>query len=1030
MSENSTDSKNFQFSEGSRESSNDELKVLLRDTETKEDEKSSFSNSEEESIIENLSDSSVNKEYAKNSLKLSDAVSESKYLNPLLKDKRHDRSFALHKVVVPDDYDYIPLNKHIPSDPPAKTYPFELDPFQSTAIKCVERMESVLVSAHTSAGKTVIAEYAIAQALKNRQRVIYTSPIKSLSNQKYRELLSEFGDVGLMTGDVSINPSASCLIMTTEILRAMLYKNSEIMHEIAWVIFDEVHYMRDKDRGVVWEETLILLPDAIRFIFLSATLPNALQFARWISEIHKQPCHVVYTDYRPTPLQHFIYPQGADGIYMLVDEKNKFKTENFKKVLEVLDHSTRQENYSKSSKKVKKSSSLERIINMVLSNRYDPIIVFCFSKKECEINAHQFGKLDLNDTENKELVTEIFDSAINQLSEEDRGLRQFEEMRSLLLRGIGIHHSGLLPILKELVEILFQEGLVRILFATETFSIGLNMPARTVLFTKAQKFSGNNFRWLTSGEYMQMSGRAGRRGIDTKGLSIVILDQSIDEQAARCLMNGQADVLNSAFHLSYGMILNLMRIEEISPEDILKKSFYQFQNMESLPLIKEELMQLKNEETSINIPNETAVKEFHDLKLQLEKYGEEIQKVMTHPDNCLPYLQSGRLIQIKLGGIIFPWGVLVNVIKREFDPNTREQVAPHETYVLDVLLPISSNSMSNHKVNPSILVPPRPNETPLYEIVSVLLTAVCNISSIRIYMPRELNSNESKLRAYRRVNEVIEEFKEIPYLDPLEHMHIESSTLSLSLRKLEILEPKLFDSPYYKDSKHRAEYHEFRKKLNLRAQIKDISTKITNTEAIIQLRELKIRQRILRRLGFCTLENVIDIKGRVACEITSGDELLLVELIFQGFFNQMPPEEIAAALSCFVYEDKSEVSTLNLKEPFKKTYLTIMEAAKRIATVSLESKLQFNESDYLHQFKPDIMEPVSLWINGASFQEICIVSKLYEGSIVRTFRRLDELLKQLEHAAIVLGNNELKEKIVLTEQKLHRDIIFSASLYL
>ena len=209
-----------------------------------------------------------------------------------------------HQVAIPAGYPYVPLSEYVPPVEPARTYPFTLDPFQATAIASIERNESVLVAAHTSAGKTVVAEYAIAKALTNKQRVIYTSPIKALSNQKYRDLLQEFGDVGLQTGDVTINPSASCLVMTTEILRSMMYRGSEHMREVAWVIFDEVHYMRDKERGVVWEETIILLPHKVRYVFLSATIPNAMQFANWICRIHNQPCHVVYTDYRPTPLQH------------------------------------------------------------------------------------------------------------------------------------------------------------------------------------------------------------------------------------------------------------------------------------------------------------------------------------------------------------------------------------------------------------------------------------------------------------------------------------------------------------------------------------------------------------------------------------------------------------------------------------------------------------------------------------------------------------------------------------------------------
>jgi ATP-dependent RNA helicase DOB1 len=241
-----------------------------------------------------------------------------------------------HQVSLPPDYNYVPISAHKPPEVPAKSYNFQLDPFQQVSIYSIQRNESVLVSAHTSAGKTVVAEYAIAQCVKNNQRVIYTSPIKALSNQKYREFAAEFGDVGLMTGDVTINPTATCLVMTTEILRSMLYRGSEIMREVGWVIFDEIHYLRDKMRGVVWEETIILLPDKVRYVFLSATIPNAMQFAEWITKIHNQPCHVVYTDFRPTPLQHYFFPSGADGINLIVDEKGVFREENFQKCMSAI----------------------------------------------------------------------------------------------------------------------------------------------------------------------------------------------------------------------------------------------------------------------------------------------------------------------------------------------------------------------------------------------------------------------------------------------------------------------------------------------------------------------------------------------------------------------------------------------------------------------------------------------------------------------------------------------------------------------
>ena len=402
-----------------------------------------------------------------------------------------------HEVAVPPGFEFTGLRE--PTREPAKNYKFTLDPFQSQSVLCIENDQSVLVSAHTSAGKTVVAEYAIALSLKQKQRVIYTTPIKALSNQKYREFYEEFSDVGLMTGDVTISPSASCLIMTTEILRSMLYRGSEVMREVGWVIFDEIHYMRDKERGVVWEETIILLPDNVHYVFLSATIPNARQFAEWIAHLHKQPCHVVYTDFRPTPLQHYIFPAGGDGIHLVVDEHGQFREDNFTTAMAVLQNAGDAAKGDQRGKKggVKggaEGSNIFKIVKMIMERSFAPVIVFSFSKKECEAYALQMAKLDFNTPEEKKLVDEVFSNAMMVLSEEDRSLPQVENVLPLLKRGIGIHHGGLLPILKETIEILFGEGLLKALFATETFAMGLNMPARTVLFTSTQKFDGKDFR--------------------------------------------------------------------------------------------------------------------------------------------------------------------------------------------------------------------------------------------------------------------------------------------------------------------------------------------------------------------------------------------------------------------------------------------------------------------------------------------------------------------------------------------------------
>ncbi|KAI0071344.1 P-loop containing nucleoside triphosphate hydrolase protein [Panus rudis PR-1116 ss-1] len=468
-----------------------------------------------------------------------------------------------HQVAVPPGYPYVPISQHVPPAKPAREFKFVLDPFQQVSVHAIQRNES------------------------------------ALSNQKYREMLAEFGDVGLMTGDVTINPSATCLVMTTEILRSMLYRGSEIMREVAWVIFDEIHYMRDKERGVVWEETIILLPHTVRYVFLSATIPNAMQFAEWICKSHEQPCHVVYTDFRPTPLQHYLFPAGGEGIYLVVNEKSEFREDNFAKAMGSLQERQGEDPADPKSGKGRKGktkkggdkkgpSDIQKIVRKIMMKNCHPVIVFAFSKRECEALALAMSKFQFNSTEEQDMITNIFNNAIETLFQDDRQLPQISNLLPLLKRGIGIHHGGLLPILKEVIEMLFQKGLIKVLFATETFSIGLNMPAKTVVFTAVRKFDGREFRNLSSGEYIQMSGRAGRRGLDDRGVVIMMVDEKLEPAAAKKMIKGEADRLDSAFHLGYNMVLNLLKVEGISPEYMLERCFLQFQRSAGVPLLEDE----------------------------------------------------------------------------------------------------------------------------------------------------------------------------------------------------------------------------------------------------------------------------------------------------------------------------------------------------------------------------------------------------------------------------------------------------------
>ena len=715
-----------------------------------------------------------------------------------------------HQVAIPPDYPYVPLSQHKPPAEPAKKWSFTLDPFQQLAVSAIQREESVLVSAHTSAGKTVVAEYAIAQSLKKNQRVIYTSPIKALSNQKYREFAAEFGDVGLMTGDVTINPTATCLVMTTEILRSMLYRGSEIMREVGWVIFDEIHYMRDLNRGVVWEETIILLPDKVRYVFLSATIPNAMQFAEWVVKMHNQPCHVVYTNYRPTPLQHYFHPAGADGIHLVVDENGVFREENFQNAMSSIADKKGDDPANALAKRKGKGkdksinkggekgpSDIFKIVRMIIMKKLNPVIVFSFSKRECESGALQLKNMAFNDDSEKEMVQKVFDSAMEMLSPEDRMLPQIGNLLPLLRRGVGVHHSGLLPILKETIEILFQEGLIKVLFATETFSIGLNMPAKTVVFTSVRKFDGTSQRWVTPSEFIQMSGRAGRRGLDDRGIVIMMVGEEMDPAVAKEIVRGEQDRLNSAFHLGYNMILNLMRVEGISPEFMLERCFKQFQNTGDVASLEASLREMEVKKTQMVIPDEGTIREYYDLRTQLDTFADDVRAVFTHPDHCRPYMKPGRLIHIKHQGRDFGWGVVVKISQRKPASNSKEPIEPHKEWVVDVLLNIAAGQSVGTKSSqdmPPGVHPAQPGEPNRHEIVPVVLSCIHNISSACFKIPHDMKNTDSKNSVGKTLAEVQRRFPDgVPPLDPVEDMGIKDDSfkklLRVSLVSIFILHP-------------------------------------------------------------------------------------------------------------------------------------------------------------------------------------------------------------------------------------------------
>ncbi|MFH1288707.1 MAG: DEAD/DEAH box helicase [bacterium] len=444
---------------------------------------------------------------------------------------------------------------------------FNYDPFQKTAIDYIENNNSVLISAPTGAGKTIIAEYVIKKCLQNKEGVIYTAPVKALSNQKFRDFRSQYGDkVGILTGDVSINPNAPVMIMTTEIFRNKLLSEKSSLDNYRWIIFDEIHYIDNEERGTVWEESIIFLPEHMKILALSATIPNINELAEWIRHIHKLQLKVVVENNRSVPLHIFYQAQG--DIANSLDE--------VKKLAYTGEHYYSHHGRQYSTKSFRPNRVPDLVKHLHAANGL-PCIYFAFGRRRCEALAESLaGRNFLSDGEEKGVI-EFYNSLckkFNLLSEPGAEL-----LRPLISRGIAYHHAGMLPTLKEVVERLFTIRSIKIIFTTETFALGINMPARSVIFDGLQKFDGTGFRIMKARDFQQMAGRAGRRGIDDKGFvycRINPLEVAFDKITH--VVEGKTEKVVSQFNTAYATILNLYKDLGEGLYEIYERSFHYFQN--------------------------------------------------------------------------------------------------------------------------------------------------------------------------------------------------------------------------------------------------------------------------------------------------------------------------------------------------------------------------------------------------------------------------------------------------------------------
>ncbi len=512
-------------------------------------------------------------------------------------------------------------------DNPAYIFPFECDTFQLHSFNSINEGKHILVSAPTSSGKTCCAEYAIHNTLRNNKRIIYTSPIKSLSNEKYKEFRDKnICSVGLLTGDNKINPDANLIIATAEILRNALFKNTndtintndtnntnninenDILNNVSCVIMDEVHFINDMDRGKVWEETLILLDDSIQLVLLSATIDRVTEFANWIQSIKKNTVSLITTNRRIIPLEHKVFlsneinKDDIGELYSVLDNSDTFYENIYyecKKKYEKIKKEEKDNN-----KFVNDTQQINKLIKYLIKNDLLQTIFFSFSRNKCEDYANSVSQTLITPEEQAEAMN-IFDYNIAPYRKTYESLPQFITMKQLIQKGVAFHHSGLIPILKEIIEIIFKKGLIKILFATETFAVGVNMPTRTVVFTNLSKNTNRGRRFLNTAEYKQMSGRAGRRGIDTKGTVILMTMYEFPELLdLKSVMIKSMPHITSKFTIDYAYCLKTLNAINTNPESLFKSSLLSSEINKDITYDQERLLDLETKyNTMYNIFN-------------------------------------------------------------------------------------------------------------------------------------------------------------------------------------------------------------------------------------------------------------------------------------------------------------------------------------------------------------------------------------------------------------------------------------------
>uniref|UniRef100_UPI003C7D2C07 DEAD/DEAH box helicase n=1 Tax=unclassified Streptomyces TaxID=2593676 RepID=UPI003C7D2C07 len=909
-------------------------------------------------------------------------------------------------------------------------YEFGLDPFQIEACQALEAGKGVLVAAPTGSGKTIVGEFAVHLALQQGRKCFYTTPIKALSNQKFADLVRRYGadKVGLLTGDNSVNADAPVVVMTTEVLRNMLYAGSQALTGLGYVVMDEVHYLSDRFRGAVWEEVIIHLPESVTLVSLSATVSNAEEFGDWLDTV-RGDTQVIVSEHRPVPLwQHVM---AGRRMYDLFEEETDHggRGTGRREVSPDLVRLARMENQRGYNPRERRRGKMVReadrererrqrsriwtpsrpeVIDRLDAEGLLPAITFIFSRAGCQAAVQQClqAGLRLNDEDKRQLVREIVEERTASIPPEDLHVLGYYEWLEGLERGIAAHHAGMLPTFKEVVEELFVRGLVKAVFATETLALGINMPARSVVLEKLVKWNGEQHADITPGEYTQLTGRAGRRGIDVEGHAVVLWQRGMDPGALAGLAGTRTYPLRSSFRPSYNMAVNLVQqFGRHRSRELLETSFAQFQADRSVVGISRQVQ--RNEEGLAGYKEGMTChlgdfEEYARLRRDLKDRETELAKQGAAQRRAAA---ASSLEKLKPGDVIHvPTGKFAGL-----------------ALVLDPGLPAGRTDrhrgLEYHDVpRPLVLTAERQVKRLAHIDFPVPVEPLERMRVPKSFNPRSPQSRRDLASALR---------SKAGHIDPGRHR--KQRAAAADDREIARLRTELRAHPCHgcderEDHARWAErYHRLQRDTRqLEHRIEGRTNTIARTfDRIVAL---------LTELDYLRGNEVTE-NGRRLARLYGELDLLASECLRDGVWEGLNPAELAACVSALVYEARQADDAVAPKLPSGPAKAAMGEMVRIWGRLdALEEEFKISQTEGVGQREPDLgfAWAVYMWASGRSLDEVLREAEMPAGDFVRWCKQVIDVLGQIAAAAPRDGSSVAKNAHKAVDAVLRGVVAYSS----